>query len=654
MGVTFGSYQIARSGLVTNERGLQVTGHNISNVNTTGFVRQQAILENAYVQSINKGYGIMQMGYGSNIQEIRQIRNTFLDNIYRQESTALGYWDARNSTLQDIESIMAEPLNDSGLQSVLNQFWNSWQELSKDPDSLTVRALVRERAEALVQSINYLGEQLDELQGNLNNEIAERVDEVNSITKAIAELNVTILRSEAGGNSANDYRDQRNVLLDRLSQLVKADVTEMQDGQINVTIGGHFVVQQGKNTELVAEARDEGDDFYVVKLRNTNIEVNIKSGIIKGLMESRGEVSGILGSYENGTPNTTADIVFFVDNEAISDSDPSAKIKAYTDELKKKGINANIIIKNLGVDTSGNIVPVDLETIKDAVEGLDTTSFREGSNRYAFIITDDTSGDFADLKAALDEKGLETSVITDDPSAWSAVIGGTDGKTYSLADFNDGTKFADELRNIAADTNDDINENISVIGSTKNIVSDMRQRLNALVNVMLREINYIHSSGMNMKDPPEQGEDFFVTINSARPLEMGNIMLNPNLSDLSNIVSSRNGENGDNSIARELANLRNKDFIKDTTGILSLDGYYQSIILTMGNKSAEAAGITESQKVLVEAADNSRTSISGVSMDEELSNMMKYKFAYDAAARALNVIDSMLDKVINGTGIVGR
>lgn len=654
MGVTFGSYQIARTGLTTSERGLQVTGHNISNVNTSGFSRQQAISENAYVQNINKGYGILQLGYGADVQEIRQIRNTFLDNIYRQESTTLGYWDSRNTALQDIESIMAEPLNDSGLQNVLNQFWNSWQELSKEPDSLTVRALVRQRAEALVKSINYLGSQLDALQKDLNNEIVERVNEVNSITKEIAELNVTILMSETGGNSANDYRDQRNVLLDRLSQLVKADVTEMQDGQMNVTIGGYFVVQQGKNTELVAAAKNEGEDFYVVKLKNSNTEVNIKSGIIKGMMESRGEVSGIIGSYENGTPNTTADVVFFVDNEAISDSDPSAKIKAYTDELKKKGINANVIIKNLGVDTNGNIIPVDLEDITDAVESLDTTSFRNGSNRYSVIITDETSGSFTNLKTALDAKGLEASVITDDPSVWSAVISGTDGKAYSLADFTDGTKYADALRSIAADTNSDVSENISVIGSTTNIVSDMKIRLNALINVMLREVNYIHSSGMNMKDPPDPGEDFFVTINSARPLEMGNITLNVNLSDLSNIVSSETGENGDNTIARQLANLRNKEFIKDTTGTLSLDGYYQSIILTMGNKSAEAANITESQTVLVQSADNSRTAISGVSMDEEMTHMMKYKFAYDAAARALNVIDSMLDKVINGMGIVGR
>ncbi len=648
MGVTFGSYQIARSGLTASERGLQVTGHNIANVNTLGYVRQQAIYENAFVQNINKGYGIMQLGYGTDIQEIRQIRNTFLDNIYRQESTTLGYWDSRNATLQDIESIMSEPLSDSGLQSTLNKFWNSWQELSKEPDSLTKRALVRQRAETLVQSINYLGKQLDALQKDLNTEIAERVNEINSITSSIAELNVSILRSEVDGNSANDYRDQRNTLLDRLSQLAKVDITEMQDGQIDVTIGGHFVVQKGKNTELVAEEKNDGENFYVVKLKNTNTEINVKSGIIKGLMESRGEVPGTIGSFKNGTPNTTADVVFFVDNTTMSASDAALRIDAYTQELEKRGISVNVTVKN--------IVSGDLEGITNAVNSLDATSFREDSSRYAIILTDENTGDFSALNNALSEKGLEASVITDEPAAWSGITGLSDDKIFSLADFEqaDIARYTDAVKNIAVQTNNDVNESISVIGNTTNIVSDMKQRLNALINIMLREVNYIHSSGMNMKDPPQQGQDFFVTINSSRPLEMGNITLNQNLSDLSNIVSSRTGENGDNTIALQLANLRNKEFIRDTTGILSLDSYYQAIILTMGNKSAEAASVAGSQSSLVQSADNSRTSISGVSMDEEMTHMMKYKFAYDAAARALNVIDSMIDKVINGTGIVGR
>ena len=171
---------------------------------------------------------------------------------------------------------------------------------------------------------------------------------------------------------------------------------------------------------------------------------------------------------------------------------------------------------------------------------------------------------------------------------------------------------------------------------------------------MLREINYIHKSGMNIKDPPGHGEDIFVVINSGKPLEMGNIKLNPNLSDLSSLAASKTGESGDNSLALEIANLRNKSLIVNNTGTVSIDDYYQDIILHMGNNGADSARITESQSKLVESADAQRTSITGVSMDEEMTNMMKYKFAYDAASRVLNIIDTMMETIVNKLGLAGR
>ena len=178
MAIGFASYEIARSGLFVSERNLNVTGHNIANVNTTGYVRQQAILKDAGYQTLLGPNGVQQIGMGSGVQEIRQIRHSFLDNIYRQENTTLGYWETRSKAFQDVQAIMGEPMG-NGLQDVLNQFWDSWQELSKEPDSLTVRALVRQRGEALSDHINHLGTQLDKLQNDLNSELQVRIDEVN-------------------------------------------------------------------------------------------------------------------------------------------------------------------------------------------------------------------------------------------------------------------------------------------------------------------------------------------------------------------------------------------------------------------------------------------------------------------------------------------
>ena len=124
----------------SNQKSLEVTGHNISNLSTQGYTRQQAVLQTAQTRYVANSFVEM----GASIQEIRQIRNGFLDNIYRAEMNGLGYWEARANGVKDLEAILGEPMLD-GLQSTLNEFWDSWQELDKAPDSLTVRALVRQR-----------------------------------------------------------------------------------------------------------------------------------------------------------------------------------------------------------------------------------------------------------------------------------------------------------------------------------------------------------------------------------------------------------------------------------------------------------------------------------------------------------------------------
>lgn len=647
MGVSFASYEIARSGLTVNERGLYVTGHNIANVNTPGYVRQQLMIRNGPVETVLTRAGLVQMGLGADIQEIRQIRHAFLDNIFRQENSTLGYWETRQKTFLDLQAILAEPM-ESGLQSVLNRFWDAWQELAKEPDSLTVRALVRQRSEALVQYVNHLGAQLDRLQNDLNTEIMVRIDEINEITRQIAKLNVTILKNEVSGDTAADYRDQRNSLIDRLTKLVKVDVIEMQDGQVDITLGGYFLVQKGVSTDLYAAERNPGENFYVAKLAGTDIEVPIKGGILKGLMESRGEVSGAVGSYENGTPNTRADVVFYIDTSTMSVDEANARVALYEAELKKRGLDVKVTV----IDVAS------ADGFAAAVDNTDVT-LRKDANKYAFFVTNGslTAEQMDALQAGLEEAGMDASVITDKPSDWTALTGKLDGKTYSYSGFSADTgdsSFVSLVSSMAYDTNMDVSTNYSLIGDSLNIISDVKKRLNALINVMLREINYLHKSGMNIKDPPGYGVDLFVVINPAKPLEMGNIKLNPELADLSVIAASKTGNAGDNTIALEIANLRNKAMIMDKMGLVSLDDYYQYIILTVGNRASEAVNIAESQGRLVEAADAQRTAIAGVSMDEEMTHMLKFKFAYDAASRVLNIIDSMMETVVNRLGLAGR
>ena len=133
----------------------------------------------------------------------------------------------------------------------------------------------------------------------------------------------------------------------------------------------------------------------------------------------------------------------------------------------------------------------------------------------------------------------------------------------------------------------------------------------------MRETNYLHCSGKTLGNPPSDGQDFFVTINSKYPLQMGNIKLNDNFEKLDNIVASESGRKGDNAIAIKIADLRHIPVLSDTNGVMGTDDYYQSTMLAIGTGGAEAERIYGNQKTLVESADAQRKAVMSVSIDKK-------------------------------------
>jgi flagellar hook-associated protein 1 FlgK len=150
------------------------------------------------------------------------------------------------------------------------------------------------------------------------------------------------------------------------------------------------------------------------------------------------------------------------------------------------------------------------------------------------------------------------------------------------------------------------------------------------------------------------GGPFFEPIEASLPMEMGNIRVAAAMKDLNNIVASADGSNGDNSVALEIAHLRNQTLMRGLSQTLSIDDYYQNIILRIGNMGHIAEQTAINQQALVQAADNDRQTVMGVSLDEEMSNMIRYKYAYNAATKTISMINEMLDTLIHRTGIAGR
>ncbi len=668
----------ALSGLTANQRALEVTGHNVSNLNTAGYSRQSVVMASAQTRTL----GSWRVEMGVDIHEIRQIRHLFNDNIYRSESNNLGYWEARSKAIADVEAILGEPMT-AGIQSALNNFWDAWQELSKSPESLTTRALLKQRSESLVEHLNHVGTQLNKLQTDLNNEIKTRIDEVNDITESIAKLNVKIMSAEAAGNAPNDYYDERNSLVDRLSKLVKAETWVGQDGNMDILVGGYFLVSKGVQTKLYAAPNEDLSHFYTPKLVGADVAIDVGQGIIKGLLEARGEVDGSKGKFDNGTPNTTADITIAVDTANITPGYLD-NIRNYVDkiasDLKARGLNYNLRLltfgsgtitnTNFGQDaaalsaaiptTPGTDAGYDIGDIISSVTSAGT--FIDDANRYLMVFTGESpNGDgnmatdtqISSWLQSLKRNGITTSVITDSDyfvdgdageKGWGILTEQTGGKLYDI----ESADYSQLMSTISTDISDDVNMKISSVSDDLNIISTVKKQLNALINIMAREVNRLHSTGKTLKG--EDGGLFFEPIDPDRPMELGNIRISAALKDVNNIAASTIDANGDNTLALAIANLRNANLMTGNKKILSLDTYYQNLLLDVANKGYEADTMVTSYQKLVEQADNIRQTVMGVSLDEEMTNMIKFKYGYNANSKVIDAINQMLETVINRLG----
>ena len=655
MSISFFGLDIAITGMSANQKALEVTGHNVSNLGTEGYARQSAILVGAPTRNLLR----WKIEMGVDVQQVRQIRDLFQDNLVRTASNGLGYWETRYKAVEDLQAIVGEPMNE-GLQNTMNQFWDSWQELAKAPESLTIRSLVRQRAESLVRYVNHIGSQLNKLQTDMNAEIKTRIEEVNDITKRIRDLNIKIASAEAASNLPNDFYDQRNLLVDRISKLVTADVNVTEDGQMDIMVGGYALVTKGIQTNLTAAPNSQLSAFYTPKIEDLDIEVNVGQGIIKGLLEGRGEVSGAIGNPDNGSPNTNAEITMLVDTSlpAAQQTALDANVAAIETEMRARGLTPTITRVNYDGSEAGLNTALTNLTNAEAVPA--------GANRFLVIATDGNIGgtggtavDGATITSwinRLKADDFNTSIISSPADyaagdlgepGWKVFADQTNGGFYDIANLT-GAGAADLFAGMGTAFSNEVDVRMATDVESSNIVSNVRREFNSLLSVMMRTVNYLVKQGTTLNGLA--GEDFFVSSNPDRPLEMGNIKLNGNLADINNIVAGRTDANGDNTIALKVANLRNEMLMTGRTKSLSLDSYYQNIILKIGNTGHDAESIMNNQRSLVQQADGIRQSIMGVSLDEEMGNMIKFKYAYNAASKNIKVVDEMIDTLVNRMG----
>jgi flagellar hook-associated protein 1 FlgK len=503
MSSTFYGFEIAKTGLFASQSAIDLTSHNISNANTTGYTREVLTLSSRDIavtgerfQQVTKG----ETGAGVNIDGVEQVRDAYLDKQYRRENGTLSMWSSRSDALGYVEQLFNET-GDTGLSASINNFFSSLQTLTTDPESKEDRTNVLQNANEMTDAFQHLASQLADKQADQDESVNVAVTQINDTAQSIADLNDQIFRYELSGDKANDLRDQRNTLLDKLSGLTDITYSEDADGEVSVDIGGQALVNR----------------TTVHKLQATQDMPNPIAGL--------GDLYNVTWS-DYTEPDGVTPLPVTVS---------SGSLKAYMD-------------------------------------------VRDGDS--------DTNIGIPYLRSQLDElaAGITSAVNTVHSQGWTMPY--DDGTSHTSAT---GVNFFTETNGVPV--------------TAANFSVD----------------NAIKTSVYNIACAGSQ-----ITSDSL---------------------------NGDNTNVLALVDLQNK---MDIPNIGSIEGFEKGFVSGLGEEAAHTNTMKSSEQTLVDSIDSQRQSTSGVSVDEELTNLVKYQHSYAASARVITAIDETLDTLINRMGTVGR
>lgn len=287
----FSTFNTANKGLIVQQAALHTTGHNISNANTAGYSRQRvdmkADLAFNYV-------GVGQLGTGVKIDGVVRMIDDYVSKQIRQENSVFNKYNTKSDILGQVEIIFNEP-SDTGINANLGEMFDSWQELSKNPESLTQKSIVVEKSKTLAQSLNHMSKQLNNLKNNTVEDIGKNVMDFNSTVDKLDSLNKQIFNVSIKGQVPNDLLDQRDMLLKDLSGIANISTGFDKYGRVEISIGDQEVLKGAdKNTMTV-----DVDQQFKIGTENITIE----SGQIAGNLEGLDEINGRLNDLNDFTNN---------------------------------------------------------------------------------------------------------------------------------------------------------------------------------------------------------------------------------------------------------------------------------------------------------------------------------------------------------------
>ncbi|MFP5520144.1 MAG: flagellar hook-associated protein FlgK [Bdellovibrionia bacterium] len=377
---------IGKRSLMNSQTALQTVGHNIANKSTEGFSRQRVEIQS----NVPVTAGNIQVGMGAKTGVVTRTNNAWLEKQIQKEGTNTGFSEARADALSRVEQIYNEQQN-KGLNQYMADFFNSYRELSNNPESLTSRTMVREAGFALTKDFQRVVKQLREVQDDIDGQLMTLTEEVNQISKEISSLNEKIQTVEVQGIPANDERDRRDLLLKKLGEKIEISWAEGDNGVVTVTAGQTAIlVSGGTANELKArhtDSRDRIELFFTQEGSSTiaNVTDQIRGGRMGGALEVRDKViEDALKSVDTLAYNfakeiNTAHIEGFdrAGRSGVLFFDMPDKVEGAADSLKINGT----VFNDVGRIVAGSKpnAPGD-NTVANIISGLQSKNVMDGGS----------------------------------------------------------------------------------------------------------------------------------------------------------------------------------------------------------------------------------------------------------------------------------
>lgn len=611
---TFFGLSIGKSGIYTANAGINTTAHNIANSETDGYSRQVVNQSASMPLKVNNTYGMA--GTGSNVNKIEQIRDEYFDLKYWSNNTLSGLYDTKSYYMTEIENYFNE-IKLNGFTTTFDSFYDSIQELTKNPADLSIRTSVSNYGQTFCEYFNYISQSMNKIQNECNYEIQNQVSRINSIGDQVATLNKQINILEAGGGTANDLRDKRALLIDELSNIVNVSVTETIVGKdvgitsYVVTIGSTVLVDDFSSNSLKLVPRTEKinqsdvDGLYDIKWSNgANFDIsspNMK-GSLQGLFEIRDGNSG----------------------EAF------------------KGIAEG--------DAGGSVIRI-TSTNYNQVEKLnlaDSSFITIGNRIYKYdgfqVTQDEDTGEYI-YEFSID---VESTPIGPSFSERDAIIGkdiSYKGIPYYMAQMNEFARTFAKAFNDVHKTGEDLDgeAGLDFFNGTDKVTGK-----NFVFEISPEDedngVLFSSKTGAYAVENEDKNyaSYYHLTIGNFRVTDA--VYRDPNKLAASSTITD-GVENAD--IANKLAQLKND---KSLYRQGSASEFLQSLVAEIGIDTSKSRQFAQNQEDILMSVKNQRLSVSGVDSDEEAMNLVRFQNAYNLSSKVISVMNEMYDRLINYMG----